>query len=65
MAIGGVFVMNGNRAGWVSIGTGFLLLIYMMVRWFGEVIRESEGGKYGSWEDLSFRWGMSWFIFSR
>jgi cytochrome c oxidase subunit III len=36
----------------------------MMVRWFGDVIRESEGGKYGRWEDLSFRWGMSWFIFS-
>src|SRR5207302_2008962 len=36
----------------------------MMVRWFGEVIRESEGGKYGQQEDLSFRWGMSWFIFS-
>ena len=28
------------------------------------MIRESEGGKYGGWEDLSFRWGMSWFIFS-
>jgi cytochrome c oxidase subunit 3 len=36
----------------------------MMVRWFGDVIRESEGGKYGRWEDVSFRWGMSWFIFS-
>jgi cytochrome c oxidase subunit III len=34
------------------------------VRWFGDVIRESEGGKYGRWEDVSFRWGMSWFIFS-
>ena len=64
MAIGGVFVMNGSRAGWASIGAGFLLLVYMMVRWFGDVIRESEGGKYGAWEDLSFRWGMSWFIFS-
>jgi cytochrome c oxidase subunit 3 len=28
------------------------------------VIRESEGGKYGRWEDVSFRWGMSFFIFS-
>jgi cytochrome c oxidase subunit III len=28
------------------------------------VIRESEGGKSGAWEDLSFRWGMSFFIFS-
>ena len=50
--------------GWVSIAAGLMLLVYMMVRWFGEVIRESEGGKYGGWEDLSFRWGMSWFIFS-
>jgi cytochrome c oxidase subunit 3 len=64
MALGAVFVFNGKLGGWVSIGAGFLLLIYMMVRWFGEVIRESEGGKYGAWEDLSFRWGMSWFIFS-
>ena len=41
-----------------------MLLLYMMVRWFGDVIRESEGGKYGRWEDISFRWGMSFFIFS-
>jgi cytochrome c oxidase subunit 3 len=64
MALGAVFVFNGNRGGWFSIGAGFLLLIYMMVRWFGEVISESEGGKYGGWEDVSFRWGMSLFIFS-
>jgi cytochrome c oxidase subunit 3 len=43
---------------------GLMILLYMMFRWFGDVIRESEGGKYGGWEDLSFRWGMSWFIFS-
>ncbi len=64
MAIGAVFVFNSNRGGWVSIGAGFLVLLYMMVRWFGDVIRESEGGRYGRWEDVSFRWGMSWFIFS-
>ncbi|MEA3195268.1 MAG: cytochrome c oxidase subunit [Betaproteobacteria bacterium] len=64
MALGGVFVMNGHLGGWVSIAAGLMVLIYMMVRWFGDVIRESEGGKYGGWEDLSFRWGMSWFIFS-
>jgi cytochrome c oxidase subunit 3 len=28
------------------------------------VIGESEAGKYGRWEDVSFRWGMSFFIFS-
>jgi cytochrome c oxidase subunit III len=64
MALGAVFVFNDRLGGWVSIAAGFMLLLYMMVRWFGDVIRESEGGKYGHWEDLSFRWGMSFFIFS-
>ena len=64
LALGGVFVMNGARAGWISLALGFVLLVYMMFRWFGDVVRESEAGKYGRWEDLSFRWGMSWFIFS-
>jgi len=64
MALGAVFVFNGSRGGWFSIGLGFLILLYMLFRWFGSVIRESEGGKYGGWEDASFRWGMSWFIFS-
>ena len=64
MALGGVFVMNSSSGGWVSIAAGFMLMLYMMVRWFGDVIRESEGGMYGRWEDVSFRWGMSFFIFS-
>jgi cytochrome c oxidase subunit 3 len=64
MALGGVFVMNGAMGGWVGIAAGFMILLYMMFRWFGDVIRESESGKYGRWEDMSFRWGMSWFIFS-
>ncbi|OGA00560.1 MAG: MFS transporter [Betaproteobacteria bacterium RIFCSPLOWO2_02_67_12] len=64
MILGGVFVMNGASAGWISLALGVVVLLYMLLRWFGDVIRESEGGKYGSWEDVSFRWGMSWFIFS-
>jgi cytochrome c oxidase subunit 3 len=64
MAVGAVFVFNGSRGGWVSIAAGSVLLLYMMVRWFGEVISESERGSYGRWEDASFRWGMSFFIFS-
>ena len=64
MALGAVFVFNAQGGGWVSIAAGFMLLVYMMVRWFGDVIAESEGGKYGHWEDVSFRWGMSFFIFS-
>jgi len=64
MALGAVFVFNSRAGGWVSIAAGFMLLLFMMVRWFGDVIRESEGGKYGRWEDVSFRWGMSFFILS-
>jgi cytochrome c oxidase subunit 3 len=64
MALGSVFLFNGASPGWMGIALGFMILLYMMFRWFGDVIRESEGGKYGAWEDLSFRWGMSWFIFS-
>jgi len=64
MALGAVFVFNGHGGGWISLAAGLMVLLYMMFRWFGDVIRESEGGKYGGWEDMSFRWGMSWFIFS-
>ena len=64
MMLGGAFVMNASSGGWVGVAAGLLLLLYMMLRWFGQVIAESEGGKYHAWEDVSFRWGMSWFIFS-
>jgi len=64
MVLGAVFVFNGMSGGWISIAAGLMVLLYMMFRWFGDVIRESEGRKYGRWEDVSFRWGMSFFIFS-
>jgi cytochrome c oxidase subunit 3 len=64
MTFGGVLWMNEIHAGpWVVIA-GMALIIYMMLGWFGVVIRESEAGKYNKQVDLSFRWGMSWFIFS-
>jgi len=64
MATGAASWFNGWQPGrWVVL-LGLAILVFMMVRWFGDVISESEGGKYGRWEDVSFRWGMSWFIFS-
>jgi len=64
MTFGGVLWMNGVHAGpWVVIA-GMAAIVYMMIGWFGTVIRESEGGKYNKQVDLSFRWSMSWFIFS-
>jgi cytochrome c oxidase subunit III len=38
--------------------------VFMMFGWFGSVIAESEGDKYNRQVDVSFRWGMGWFIFS-
>ena len=64
MMTGAVFVFNSHSGGWIPMAVGFMILLYMLFRWFGAVIGESERGKYGRWEDMSFRWGMSWFIFS-
>ncbi len=64
MALGAVFVFNGISAGWVSLALGTVIILYMLYRWFGDVIRESETGQYSKQVDMSFRWGMSWFIFS-
>ena len=64
MAFGGVLWMNETSAGPWVVFAGMLILVYMMFGWFGTVIRESEGGKYNHQVDLSFRWSMSWFIFS-
>jgi cytochrome c oxidase subunit 3 len=36
----------------------------MLFGWFGAVIKESRAGLYSPQLDRSFRWGMSWFIFS-
>ncbi|MBB2494360.1 cytochrome c oxidase subunit 3 [Aquipseudomonas ullengensis] len=43
---------------------GGLFLAYMLFGWFGAVIKESREGLYSPQMDRSFRWGMSWFIFS-
>ncbi len=64
MTCGAALWFNGAGAGpWVVLA-GVLVLVYMMFGWFGQVIGESEGGMYRKRVDMSFRWGMSWFIFS-
>ena len=64
MALGAIFAFNDMRAGWISVALGVVIILYMLYRWFGEVIHESETNRYSRQVDLSFRWGMSWFIFS-
>ncbi|MGH6611180.1 MAG: cytochrome c oxidase subunit 3 [Burkholderiaceae bacterium] len=61
---GAAMVVNHNSIGWIPLGIGLATLIYMFIGWFAIVSRESEGGDYNRKVDVSFRWGMSWFIFS-
>lgn len=56
--------LNGSSMATNIMIVGFLILVYMMFGWFGEVINESESGSYNKVEDVSFRMGMIWFIFS-
>ena len=56
--------LNGSSMATNIMIVGFLVLVYMMFGWFGEVIDESESGKYRKIEAVSFRMGMVWFIFS-
>ena len=64
LALGAAFWINSLPVGPWLVGVGFLVLIVMMVGWFGRVIDESEHRLYNKKVDLSFRWAMSWFIFS-
>jgi len=43
---------------------GILFFLVVLYNWFGNAIGESEAGKYNARVDTSFRWSMSWFIFS-
>jgi len=64
MASGAASWFNGWPPGRFVLFAGLAILAYMIVGWFHTVSHESEGGSYNKQVDLSFRWGMSWFIFS-
>ena len=61
---GFAMLLNGSSsASWLMV-VGTVILVVMMIGWFGTVIGESESGTYNAQVDLSFRQGMLWFIFS-
>ena len=57
-------MLNGSAFGTFVTGIGFAIIVYMFSGWFADVISESLKGSYSKQVDVSFRWGMSWFIFS-
>jgi cytochrome c oxidase subunit 3 len=70
-SIGLFFVIFGatqwvNGAGWGAwvVAFGMVWWLVTLFQWFRDSVAESEGGLYGRKVDLSFRWSMSWFIFS-
>jgi cytochrome c oxidase subunit 3 len=67
-----MLVVMLGASGWVNGASwgpyvnliGLIGVIAVLYHWFGDAISESEGGLYGQRIDASFRWSMSWFIFS-
>ena len=55
-----------NGVGWAAyvLLAGMVVWLGVMYAWFSEAVRESESGLYSDRIDVSFRWSMSWFIFS-
>jgi cytochrome c oxidase subunit 3 len=56
--------INGHGWGAWSLLAGFALWSFVLQQWFRQAIGESESGLYSDRIDASFRWSMSWFIFS-
>ena len=56
--------INGADWGKYSLLAGMVIWLTVLFQWFSQAVSESEGGQYGHKIDLSFRWSMSWFIFS-
>lgn len=56
--------LHGHSIGPVLFSGGWVIMLYMMHGWFGQVIKESCSGAFNRLADHSFRWGMAWFIFS-
>ena len=56
--------INGADWGMYSLAFGLAFWGVVLFQWFRDSVAESEGGLYGHKIDLSYRWSMSWFIFS-
>lgn len=70
-AIGLFFVILGagqwvNGSTWAPYALLFGMIWWLTVlfQWFREAVGESESGLYSKRIDVSYRWSMTWFIFS-
>jgi cytochrome c oxidase subunit 3 len=56
--------VNGHGWGAWSVLLGMVIWLATLFAWFRDAITENESGRYSDRVDASFRWSMSWFIFS-
>ncbi len=56
--------VNGSAWAPYSVVFGLVWWLVVLYQWFRDSIAESEGGLYGRKIDISYRWSMTWFIFS-
>jgi len=56
--------VNDHAWGAYALVLGLAIWLGTLFQWFSEAIHESESGQYSDRIDVSFRWSMSWFIFS-
>ena len=72
MASIGLLGFGSGMTGWVngySWGAPLTIasvvyVLFVLYKWFGDAISESNSGKNSINVDVSYRWSMSWFIFS-
>ena len=56
--------INGHGWGAYSLLLGVVIWLSTLYRWFSTAIAEDRAGLYSQRIDVSYRWSMSWFIFS-
>ena len=68
----GLLGFGGGMSAWVNglswggplVLAAVIYVLFVLYGWFGTAISESNTGKNGVNVDVSYRWSMSWFIFS-
>ena len=56
--------LENKTWGSLPVYAGVAIMFTIIYTWIRGVARESEGGQYSAQVDRTYRWGMSWFIFS-
>ena len=68
----GLLGFGGGMTAWVNnvswggplVIASVIYVLVVLYGWFGDAISEGNTGKNGVNVDISYRWSMSWFIFS-